>query len=369
MQRRKRVPTILRHLLSGGALLLAACAGTSAPGEPAPPPDTQQGTGGFQSEAVFSDYFPLSGNSELLRRMLSPLATAQLRKALAASGKALREQQIDLSAERFALYVPPRPPPQGYALLVFVAPWQPAKLPQGWAETLDQYGMIFVSAARSGNDESSLGRREPLALLAAHNVMQRYAVDPRRLYVAGFSGGSRVAQRLALGYPDLFRGALLDAGSDPIGDEEHPLPPAELFRLFQERSRLVYVSGGQDSLNVHSDAVSADSMRDWCVFDTEVQTIEPLVGQQAGHEAADPEAFARAVRALLAPVAPDPDRLAACRTGIDREMTEQLDRAAAVLAAGKSGKALKQVREIDARYGGLAAPRSLELSGQAGGGS
>lgn len=58
-------------------------------------------------------------------------------------------------------------PPHGFALLVFVPPWQDARLPPEWAKVLDRYGAIFVSAARSGNDENVLGRREPLALLAA----------------------------------------------------------------------------------------------------------------------------------------------------------------------------------------------------------
>jgi len=91
-------------------------------------------------------------------------------------------------------------------------------LPQEWVSVLDRYGVIFVSAARSGNDESVSGRREPLALLAAHNIMKEHPVDPEHIYVAGFSGGSRIALRLALGYPDLFHGAILNAGSDSIGD-------------------------------------------------------------------------------------------------------------------------------------------------------
>src|SRR5437879_3459051 len=94
-------------------------------------------------------------------------------------------------------------------------------------------------AARSGNDASVLARREPLALLAAHNLMQRYPVDPERVYVGGFSGGARVAMRLALGYPDLFRGAILNAGSDPIGGAEIPLPPRDMFMRFQSSKRIV----------------------------------------------------------------------------------------------------------------------------------
>jgi poly(3-hydroxybutyrate) depolymerase len=62
-----------------------------------------------------------------------------------------------------------------------------------------------------------LERRIPLALLAAHNVMQRYPVDKERLYIGGMSGGSRVALRIALAFPDVFHALLLHSGSDRIG--------------------------------------------------------------------------------------------------------------------------------------------------------
>jgi pimeloyl-ACP methyl ester carboxylesterase len=64
--------------------------------------------------------------------------------------------------------------------------------------------------------------------------------------VGGFSGGARVALRIALGYPDVFRGAILNAGSDPIGDSATPLPPRELFAGFQEEARLIYITGEKD---------------------------------------------------------------------------------------------------------------------------
>ena len=198
--------------------------------------------------------------------MLSPLTAAELPQLLARTGKELRAQPIDLAKEKFALYVPSQAPPRGYGLLVFVPPWTEAKLPEGWAPVLDQYGVITVSAAQSGNDASVLGRREPLALLAEQNIVRQYRVDPQRIFVAGFSGGARVAMRLALAYPDVFRGAMLNAGSDPIGDGDTPLPPRDLFLQFQA-SRLVYVTGSQDIFHLMRDAASRQSMRTWCVFD------------------------------------------------------------------------------------------------------
>src|ERR1700722_351017 len=163
-------------------------------------------------------------------------------------------------------------------------------LPRGWAAILDRDGVIFVSAANSGNEASILDRREPLALLAAHNVMQRFHVDPGRTYIGGFSGGARVALRLGLGVPDVFRGAFLHAGSDPMGGAETPLPPADLFSRFQEMTRIVYVSGQNDAVNVEKDAASARSMLGWCVFDSYLER-SPWVE----HEVAGPAALDRAL--------------------------------------------------------------------------
>jgi len=226
---------------------------------------------------------------------------------------------------------------------------------------LDQYGMLFVSAARSGNDADVIGRREPLALHAAYNVMQRYRVDPQHVYVAGFSGGSRIALRLALGYPDLFRGALLNAGSDPLGADPPTPPPRELFQRFQEGSRLVYVTGERDLSPLAMDGTSLASMRKACVFDVDGETTPG-----AGHELASPAALSRALRALLAPQLPDARRLAACRGDLDHEVEAGLGRARSLLAAGRREAAQKQLTELDRRFGGLAAPGSVELQGQLG---
>src|SRR5256886_9696067 len=87
----------------------------------------------------------LSTNLELARRSLSPLTAAQLPRILTQSGRRLSEQPIDLSQETFVLYVPSPAPPQGYTLLVFVPPWQDARVPVGWTSALDRYHVIFVS--------------------------------------------------------------------------------------------------------------------------------------------------------------------------------------------------------------------------------
>jgi dienelactone hydrolase len=333
---------------AGGALLMAA--------EPAAAGEAPS-TGQTLRDVTFHQYTESSGNAELVRRLLSPLAKARLERQLSAAGKALAGRPVDLANERFLVYVPaPDPTAHRHALLVFVPPWQDARLPAGWGATLDRSGVIFVTAARSGNEESALGRREPLALLAAANVAAQYPVDPQRIYIAGFSGGSRIALRLALAYPELFRAALLNAGSDPIGNRDVPLPPQDLFFQFQQSSRLVYVTGERDTDHALDDMRSIRSMHQWCVAHLESYT-EPRVA----HEVADAAVLARAL-AYLEGSRREPGNLADCRAGLARELAAQLRSVSELAAGGRRAEAEKLLEKIDERFGGLAAPQSIDLA-------
>jgi hypothetical protein len=313
-----------------------------------------QAEGETLRDLVFADYPERSSSAELVQRMLSPLAVAELKQQIARTGKQMVEQSIKLSEEKFIVYIPSLRPPRGFALLVFVPPWQDARLPPGWAAALDRYGVIFVSAARSGNNESVLDRRAPLAILAAHNVVRRYAVDPERVYIGGFSGGARVALRLALAYPDVFRGAILNAGSDPIGDSQIPIPPRELFLQFQS-TRLVYVTGEGDTFRLSDDLASMHSMKNWCVFD-----VQSHVERSGSHEVAGSTSLAWALGTLSHDARPDPKRLAACRLAVEKELNTKLQEVESLVAAGHLEEAQKLRIKIDGHYGGLAAPRSVD---------
>jgi pimeloyl-ACP methyl ester carboxylesterase len=311
------------------------------------------------TDVVFGHYGTLSSNPELARRLLTPATAARIERQAVAAGKVFAGQAIDLAAEKFIVYVPSHPAARGYALLVFVPPWQQAGLPEGWAPILDHYGVIFVSAARSGNDENTMSRREPLALLAAQNVMLQYPVDSERVYIGGFSGGSRIAERLALGYPDLFHGAILNAGSDAIGDltaqPPIPLPPRELFMQFQSSTRLVYITGERDAARVDDDLLSMRSMRDWCVFNIE-NIVEPLLG----HTVAQPVALSRALGSLASGTSPDPARLSRCRATLEAQLDDKFRKLEALIAAGKRTAADKLMDRIDQQFGGLAEARRQE---------
>lgn len=307
-------------------------------------------------DTVFTEVTPLSGNAELTRRLLTPLTVMQMQKALTRDRQSLAEQPIAVAGEKFLVHLPPEEPSKGYGLMIFVPPWRDARLPRGWAGALDKEGIIFVSALNSGNDQYDMSRRMPLAVASAHNALQRYRVDPARIFVAGMSGGSRVAMRLALGYPDLFRGALLNAGSDVPGTKEASVPPRDLFSRFQETSRLVYLTGEQDGVNLEADRRSNTAMRALCMVNTDI-----IVARGLGHETADPASLSRGLKALQTPVETDAARLQSCRAGIEKEVIAALDRTEALLAEGKRDEARTLLYETDQRFGGLAAPRSIEL--------
>jgi pimeloyl-ACP methyl ester carboxylesterase len=308
-------------------------------------------------ELRFDSYAPFSRNSELLQRLLTPLNAQRVRQASMQPGHGLQPQSIDLKHETFALHVPPQRPPHGYGLLVFVPPWPQATVPPAWIGTLDHRGIIFVSAANSGNDANVLDRRVPLALLAAWNVMRRYRVDPQRVYIGGFSGGSRVAERVALGYPDLFHGALLIAGSDPLGSAQLVLPPSALWRQFQDTTRLVYLTGQNDAAHLELDDRSRQSMQQACVAHVDT-VIEPWVG----HDLPSAVPFSRALDRLEYAAPVDAGQLARCRIDVDHALDAQLHKVEQLLAAGNTGAAKALLGRIDLRFGGLAAPRSLSLA-------
>jgi predicted esterase len=260
-----------------------------------------------------------------------------MQETLAARHEQLADSAIDLAREKFDVLVPTGPPP--YGLVVFIAPWPDATQPRTWRAPLDRHGLVFVSARDSGNDRPVLDRRLPLALLAYENARARYPIDPARVYVWGFSGGSRVAEMAALAYPDVFRGVILNAGADPIdGREGMYKPSAELFRAFQ-RMRVVMITGDQDLDVQQQDAVAERSLRDACIN----VASEPFHG---GHEALDAVALDRVLDAVEARPAIDEAALARCNARVEQAI-------AAKLAAVTD--------RAQAEFGGLAAPGLLEL--------
>jgi pimeloyl-ACP methyl ester carboxylesterase len=303
----------------------------------------------LQTHVIFTATTPLASAHEILRRTYTPITAAPF--------GSIAGLPIDPAKERFALYIPPTKPSGGYGLMVFVPPWNGAEIPTAWSTVFDDDGVIFVSAYNSGNDAPVHVRRMPLALIAAENVMQKYDVNPAHVFVAGFSGGSKVALRLALAYPDVFHGAFLNSGSDPIGTSDVAIPPANLFRIFQQSSRIFYVTGNLDRVPYNMDRWSARSLNDFCVTNVNMVTLWGVA-----HESADESTLSKVLNEMFAPAPARSDDMADCRAKLDADVQAQLKQVQALIASGDKADARKLLTDLDAKYGGLAAPESLELN-------
>jgi hypothetical protein len=133
-------------------------------------------------------------------------------------------------------YDPEKPP----GLLVYISPSNFGRIPGRWSKFLTSHNLIWIAANRSGN-RMPVPRRIGYAILAPAMLNRSYAIDKSRIYLSGFSGGSRVSGMAASMYPRLFHGAIYIGGAEPWADEA---PPAELARM--RANRYAFIVGSND---------------------------------------------------------------------------------------------------------------------------
>lgn len=324
-------------------VLLSAALAVPAAASPAPAPQ------------ALREPSPLVRGDQFSRRLLSPLAAEDVHRFLQAGGRRLAPEAFVPGTESVELFVPKKAPPGGYGLLVFIPPVDEFPLPRDWHAALEKRGLIVAMPRKAGNDADVIGRRIPLALHAHHHASANFAIDPERVYVGGFSGGARLAQRIAIAWPDVFRGSLQFAGSVVVGENRLPPPPRELLELARQRSRFVLVSGSLDLPNRRNDGEARARLEALCFAG--VRGFGP---PRLDHWVPDGRAFAKALDQLEAPVADEAG--AACASALDADVAQALDAVEQQLAKGDAAGARNVLTLLDDRFGGLAAPRSLGLA-------
>jgi hypothetical protein len=94
--------------------------------------------GKLARQVTFEQPSPFTTSAVLISRLLTPRQRVRQLSALAANAEALAAYPLDLGAERFSVYLPKQQPAAGYGLLVFIPPWEDARLPLGWSSVLDR---------------------------------------------------------------------------------------------------------------------------------------------------------------------------------------------------------------------------------------
>jgi dienelactone hydrolase len=116
------------------------------------------------------------------------------------------------------VYVPQNYSPDNPAgILVFINSRDSGKIEEEWRPVMDHTNLIYIGANNAGN-QVAIPRRIAFAIMAPKLISNAYNVNPDRVYLSGFSGGSRVASLVATEYNNLFKGAVYNSGVNYWGD-------------------------------------------------------------------------------------------------------------------------------------------------------
>jgi hypothetical protein len=248
-------------------------------------------TGSFQ--LTFTKRSELSTNIELVKRMGWVLAA-----------EAAAKVDYTLPDESFEVYVPADyTGEKPFGLFVFCSP-SPSGRPMGpFLKSMDERHLIWIGPNKAGNDRVNRPRMG-LAIDAAISMKAKYNIDPDRVYVAGVSGGGRIASMLGVGYADIFKGGFYMIGCNfyrqELSVEQHgaafpksySVPPAIIFNLARKQSKHVFLTGDKDmnreQTEVYYNAFKKDGF-EHCTY---------LQVPGMGHRPPDEEWFEKGMAAL-----------------------------------------------------------------------
>lgn len=161
----------------------------------------------------------------------------------------------DVSKETFEILVPKGYQPSvAHGLFIWIAAGNDVKVPADWDAALAEKKLIFIGSRNSGNKRDIFDRIR-MAVDANANLRELCNVDGRRVYVSGFSGGSRVASMVGVAFGEMFSGAACFMGVNFYTDTTGPdgktyglnyLPDDEVLALAKKFCRYALVTGEKD---------------------------------------------------------------------------------------------------------------------------
>ena len=181
--------------------------------------------------------------------------------------------------------------PEGYradepaGVLVFISPSDSGSPHRGWSGVMDERNLIWIGANRSGN-RVFVPRRVLLSVLALAAIQTDYVLDEERVYIAGFSGGGKVASMVSTEYANTFKGGVFICGVE-FWDVDRP-------RLFDsiKSNRYVFLSGE------HDHALEPTKRTYRAYRDAGVPAIKLLNVRNMGHEYPPRRELGRAIEFL-----------------------------------------------------------------------
>jgi hypothetical protein len=138
------------------------------------------------------------------------------------------------------MYVPENyDPGKPAGLMVYISPTPKGWMPRNWQSVIDEENLIWISANDSGNRTID-ARRILFAVLGTQIAAKNYAIDTDRVYLSGFSGGGKVASKVAIDFANLFKGAIYICGV--LHWKRNPPPLYDQVKA----NRYVFLTGKND---------------------------------------------------------------------------------------------------------------------------
>lgn len=147
---------------------------------------------------------------------------------------------FDSRQQRYQLFVPKDyDAKKTWPLLVFISPGDDPLGWRFWQKPCAELGMLFCAPYGAGN-AVPVDQRTRMVLDVLDDVRRRYRIDPDQTYIAGFSGGGRMACALAFALPEYFGGVIPVCGTNPL----HKMPA--LRHRVRDRLSVAFVTGSSD---------------------------------------------------------------------------------------------------------------------------
>ena len=146
----------------------------------------------------------------------------------------------DSAKQTYDLFVPTRRNPKApMPVILFLSPGNDGG---GWRafEKLAKAEGVLVAAPRGAGNDCPGRRRVRIVLDVLDDLRRNYPVDPDQTYIAGFSGGGRIACAVAFALPELFAGVMPICAGGNLRDESW------LRRRAADRLSVALLTGEKD---------------------------------------------------------------------------------------------------------------------------
>ncbi|HTU16608.1 MAG TPA: hypothetical protein VMG10_00985 [Gemmataceae bacterium] len=146
----------------------------------------------------------------------------------------------DSTAQQYELFVPRRQTKKLLPVILFISP---SLEPMGWKQLerlCKQQGVLFAGPRGAGND-CPPKKRVRIVLDVLDDLRRHYPIDADRTYLAGFSGGGRIACAIAFALPEYFGGVMPICASGDLREESW------LRQRVLDRLSVALLTGEKDS--------------------------------------------------------------------------------------------------------------------------